>query len=76
MIRRHVTMHTGECPTCGESFSYRDREEAPNRPFCSRRCREIDLGKWLNEEYRVCDPVRPNDDHLVPPETDDAEPVE
>lgn len=25
----------------------------PHTPFCSRRCAQIDLGKWLNEDYRV-----------------------
>lgn len=42
-------MHT--CPIC--------RKEVPPRsvnksfPFCSPRCRAVDLGKWLGEEYRV-----------------------
>jgi endogenous inhibitor of DNA gyrase (YacG/DUF329 family) len=25
----------------------------PEMPFCSERCRLIDLGKWANEEYRI-----------------------
>ncbi len=25
----------------------------PDFPFCSRRCRSIDLGRWLDEEYRL-----------------------
>ena len=25
----------------------------PNFPFCSLRCKQIDLGKWLNEDYRI-----------------------
>ncbi len=41
------------CPTC-------KRESLPSAknsafPFCSLRCREIDLGKWLGEEYRLAD---------------------
>jgi len=32
----------------------------PHRPFCSPRCRAIDLGKWLTEAYRV--PVEDDDD--------------
>jgi endogenous inhibitor of DNA gyrase (YacG/DUF329 family) len=27
--------------------------EWPEYPFCSRRCRTIDLGRWLSEEYRI-----------------------
>jgi endogenous inhibitor of DNA gyrase (YacG/DUF329 family) len=39
------------CPICGKDA----RARAENRvfPFCSDRCRQVDLGKWLNEEYRV-----------------------
>ena len=43
------------CPTCKASTTW---EENPHRPFCSERCRLIDLGKWASEEYRVPgDPV-------------------
>ncbi|AGA92261.1 hypothetical protein Thimo_3605 [Thioflavicoccus mobilis 8321] len=36
------------CPTCGEAIVW-DRQ-ARWRPFCSERCRLIDLGEWLSEE--------------------------
>ena len=39
------------CPTCREKSEF-----SPNnrwRPFCSERCKLIDLGAWANEEYRV-----------------------
>jgi hypothetical protein len=35
------------CPICGNP-----RSDA-HRPFCSRRCADIDLGRWLKEGYRV-----------------------
>ena len=39
------------CPTCrGE---VKTREENPSFPFCSRRCRAVDLGRWFTGEYRV-----------------------
>jgi endogenous inhibitor of DNA gyrase (YacG/DUF329 family) len=28
-------------------------EENPWRPFCSERCKLIDLGKWISEEYKI-----------------------
>ena len=28
-------------------------EENPNRPFCSERCKLLDLGKWVFEEYKI-----------------------
>jgi endogenous inhibitor of DNA gyrase (YacG/DUF329 family) len=40
-----------ECPICGHSAA--DRAQNRAFPFCSPRCKQIDLGKWLDEEYRV-----------------------
>ena len=39
------------CPTCGAVVAW----TAENRwkPFCSDRCRLIDLGQWATEKYRV-----------------------
>jgi endogenous inhibitor of DNA gyrase (YacG/DUF329 family) len=37
-----------QCPTCGREIEWSDR--FPSRPFCSDRCRLIDLGAWLSEE--------------------------
>ena len=39
------------CPICHRASAPR----ADNRafPFCSDRCKQIDLGKWLSEDYRV-----------------------
>jgi uncharacterized protein len=39
------------CPTCGKAVVW--SPEAKWRPFCSERCRLIDLGEWFSEEYRV-----------------------
>jgi uncharacterized protein len=41
---------TIKCPTCGKVIRW---EENPFRPFCSERCRMIDLGAWVDEEYRI-----------------------
>ncbi|MGQ9571229.1 MAG: DNA gyrase inhibitor YacG [Thermodesulfovibrionales bacterium] len=38
------------CPTCKKKTTW---EENPWRPFCSERCKLIDLGKWVSEEYRI-----------------------
>jgi len=45
------------CPTCAKPSA--PMAENPAFPFCSARCKTIDLGRWLNEEYRV--PVQPED---------------
>lgn len=39
------------CPICDRPV--RPRAENEVFPFCSPRCKTIDLGKWLNEEYRI-----------------------
>jgi len=42
---------TVACPRCGAPALF--APENAWRPFCSERCKLIDLGKWANEEYRV-----------------------
>ena len=39
------------CPRCGKPAEPRGANRA--HPFCSDRCRLIDLGEWLGEEYRI-----------------------
>ena len=42
--------HTFPCPRCGEMSQWEDNAF---RPFCSERCKLIDLGAWANDEYRL-----------------------
>lgn len=49
------------CPTCGKEVEW--SEKAPWRPFCSERCRLIDLGKWAGEEHRIPGAQPPPEDH-------------
>ncbi|MGH7928817.1 MAG: DNA gyrase inhibitor YacG [Candidatus Binatia bacterium] len=39
-----------KCPTCRSEAAW---EGNPHRPFCSERCRLIDLGAWSMERYRI-----------------------
>ena len=41
------------CPSCGTLVTTSD----PEFPFCSDRCRLIDLGKWASGAYRISSPV-------------------
>jgi endogenous inhibitor of DNA gyrase (YacG/DUF329 family) len=45
------------CPVCRKQF---DGGQSTALPFCSERCRRIDFGRWLGEEYAV--PVEPGDE--------------
>lgn len=63
---RHIT-----CPTCGKSVLW-----APSnrwRPFCSKRCKTIDLGAWASERYRVPVVEEPDQPENAPP-NQEAEP--
>jgi len=46
-----------ECPTCRTIVTCVTPEEAPYRPFCSERCKLIDLGHWLNGDYCITEPA-------------------
>lgn len=54
------------CPTCGKPV---DRSaDSPYKPFCSRRCKLIDLGEWMDEGHRIPgEPaeVWPDDEHSI-----------
>ena len=53
MCIRDSAMSPGmaKCPICDGAA--KARSDNPSFPFCSARCKTVDLGKWLNEEYRV-----------------------
>ena len=62
MSARHVP-----CPRCGAPSEF-----SPSnlyRPFCSKRCKLIDLGQWADEAYRVQGEDLPED--AVPPAEDE-----
>ncbi|MGD8976162.1 MAG: DNA gyrase inhibitor YacG [Gammaproteobacteria bacterium] len=40
-----------KCPTCGDAVSW--DASSPWRPFCSERCRLLDLGAWFTEERGI-----------------------
>ena len=53
-VRKKIT-----CPHCRKETFW---EGNPYRPFCSERCRMIDLGAWAGEEYRVAGEKKPRED--------------
>ena len=51
-----------KCPICGKETEYEGNEF---RPFCSERCKQIDLGAWAEEQYKIpgkapADPLDPD----------------
>lgn len=56
------------CPVCD---AHVDLQQSPTVPFCSERCRLVDLGRWLDEAYAVPD-RKPLDDEDDADEPDDG----
>lgn len=52
------------CPGCGGESLYAPSN--PYRPFCSERCKLVDLGAWADEGFRVA--ATPDPDDLLPDE--------
>jgi len=59
-----------ECPKCKEKFDYYQSEF---RPFCSKRCQMIDLGKWLSGDYTLPGESVDVENELERGKTDDTE---
>jgi uncharacterized protein len=55
------------CPICSRPF---DPQESEAMPFCSERCREVDLGRWLDEAYGLS---REPEEERAPPDEEGQE---
>lgn len=56
-----------KCPICKRPVKLTD----PEAPFCTERCREIDLGNWAMEKYVISTPAYSLPDRERPPSEDD-----
>jgi len=64
-------MIRGRCPTCSRSYEIAALGDLPTFPFCSERCRLIDLGRWIDGKYAL--PVSNTDEQETVPEEDASE---
>ena len=55
------------CPICGKAVAIEDA----SMPFCSERCRLIDLGNWASEKYVIPGAAVHQEDEETPPEAED-----
>ena len=53
------TLKNLKCPSCRKPAQW---EGNPFRPFCSERCKMIDLGAWADGEYRIPAGKKPEDE--------------
>ncbi len=56
-----------KCPSCGHPHEWSTKN--PWRPFCSERCRSIDLGEWFNENRSMSANEGPEYGGETPPGT-------
>ena len=59
-----------KCPQCGKPIPW--TAESKWRPFCSERCKTIDLGAWASEHYRIRTSEAPESGETAQPEPDDS----
>jgi uncharacterized protein len=64
--KRSVKLH---CPICKKVVKSTD----PEFPFCSDRCRTIDLGKWASGGYVISSPVKDSEELIQDGDPDDEE---
>lgn len=68
---------TPKCPTCKRALTVEpgasSAKDWPYRPFCSERCRSIDLGGWLDGAYRISTPASEEDLDGAPAAEGDSE---
>lgn len=58
------------CPQCGKDVVF-NKEVSPYRPFCSERCKLIDLGKWAEGGYSIPLQEKSDEDLSASDHTDD-----
>ncbi|HEX3447782.1 MAG TPA: DNA gyrase inhibitor YacG [Isosphaeraceae bacterium] len=46
-------MIRGRCPICSKSYEIASVDALPSFPFCTDRCRMIDLGRWIDGKYAI-----------------------
>lgn len=51
-----------KCRNCDKELFYNSISDIPTFPFCSERCKLIDLGLWFDEKRRIEEPI--TNDHL------------
>jgi len=65
-------MIRARCPICDRALEIASLDDLPSFPFCSERCRLIDLGRWIDGAYALpgAEPAKPQPD---PPVSDGGE---
>jgi len=60
-----------KCPICKKEVAEPKEGEKSPYPFCSERCKLIDLNRWLTGKYQI--PVERDDENELPPPSDEQD---
>ena len=55
-------LYRAVCPVCNAAVETHDLSAHPYFPFCSRRCKLVDLGDWFDGEHRISEPLEESDE--------------
>jgi endogenous inhibitor of DNA gyrase (YacG/DUF329 family) len=66
-------MIRGRCPICSGHYEIASLDDLPSFPFCSQRCRLIDLGRWIDGDYVIPETRIPDQAADRPDEVEPAE---
>ena len=59
-----------DCPHCGKTLEYQSIRDVPHFPFCSERCKLVDLGLWFDEKHTISEDLFDRDSPKKPDETE------
>jgi endogenous inhibitor of DNA gyrase (YacG/DUF329 family) len=65
-------MIRGRCPICARTFEIARLDDLPCFPFCSDRCRLVDLGRWIDGTYKIPGPPTPTEPNAPASEEDEG----
>ncbi len=66
-------MINGRCPICSRAYQIQSIDDLPHFPFCTHRCRLVDLGRWIDGKYAVPETSSPKQDPDDPGDSTDDE---
>lgn len=46
-------MRSANCPICSKTIAFERLSDQPFFPFCSERCKLVDLGRWIDGSYKI-----------------------
>ncbi|MCZ7647225.1 MAG: DNA gyrase inhibitor YacG [Planctomycetota bacterium] len=58
-------LREGRCPRCGKRYRFVSLARHKPFPFCSSRCRNEDLGRWMRGDYVISSPLPRLDDEVA-----------